>query len=153
MTLTPVAATHSYMERVLALDLALLSGAAWRRDGGYRTSAIRRGKPGRIDEHILTLKEWVESLIVEVEPTKIAVENDTGRGLGARTLQSYHAVVRLVAAEAGIPFVYDQCAKSARRRAFGKCMDDKDEAQAVARPLLSIPDSKAIKAKGRLRLR
>ena len=127
------------MSRVLAFDLARFSGAAWRRNGAYGTSSINLGKPGAIDGHLLVLKEWTESLIVEVEPDIIAVENDTGRGLGARTLQTYHAVVRLVAAERGVAFEYGFNSSRARKWALGRDAADKNDAQAKARAMFPIP--------------
>jgi hypothetical protein len=125
----------------LALDLARVSGAAWEVDGVYVTMCFTLGKRGDVDGHVVCLYGILRSLVASVRPEKIVCENDIGRGSGSRTLQAYHTVARLVAAEFGIPFEYGLNSSSARRHAFGTSIADKELAARHARLIFPIPRS------------
>ena len=128
------------MRRIIAFDLARLSGAAWRDcAGSLRVEHTCLGRKGNLDEHLLTLRDWAQNLARDSGANVFAVENDVGRGKGSRTLQAYHSIVRLAAAEAGAQFVYDLNAMKSRKLALGAGLRDKARAQAVARAEFNIP--------------
>ena len=131
------------MVRFLALDLARVAGAAWRDDSGcLNTRSFELGKPTtKLDNNLSRLYDEVESLLDEVRPTLVSIEDDTGRGAGARTLRAYHAIAILCAARRGIASRCDIGASKARLLALGNGGLDKEAAAKAARVFFGIEGS------------
>lgn len=128
------------MTRILALDLALVSGLAYRGDGGcFRTATLTLGKPSAAPaDNFVVLDRELTRLFECVPFDLVSVEDDTGRGAGARTLRGYHSVAMTAARRAGIAVRCDIGASKARRLALGDGGLSKEDAASAAWTLHGI---------------
>ncbi len=127
------------MSRIVALDLARVGAAAWRDGGSIRTRQFVLAKrTASVEEKTEFLLAWLTELFAEVGPESVSVENDTGRGLGARTLRAYHAVAGIAARRAGASYRQDINAVRARKYGLGYGAGSKDQNVAKARMLFRL---------------
>lgn len=119
------------MQTILALDLARVSGLAFRDDaGGFRTATLTLGPKGHPPaDNYVALDRELTKLFELTTFDLVTVENDTGRG-GAttRTLRGYHTAARIAAARFGIPTRMDIGPSEARKLALGSGGASKEEA-------------------------
>lgn len=127
-------------QRILALDLARVAGAAWRdNDGRIVTRAFTVGKKGadNVPRHLVELDQIVTSLIEESACDAVSIEKDFGRGSGSSTLRSYHAVAAMASERVGKRVIKKLMPCQARKRATGYGGGDKEEVE--RRAFLLIP--------------
>lgn len=125
--------------RIVALDLALVGAAAWREAGEIRTRHfVLARKSASVEEKTANLLAWLQQLFLEIRPSAVSVEDDTGRGAGARTLRGYQTTAMLAARAAGASYRCDICASRARKVALGTAAGGKTEAVARARVLYGL---------------
>ena len=92
-----------------------------------------------VEEKTEFLLAWLTELFLEVRPESVSVEDDTGRGSGARTLRAYHAVAGIAARRAGASYRQDINAVRARKYALGYGAGTKESNVAKARVLFRLP--------------
>lgn len=98
-------------------------------------------KTASVEEKTEFLLAWLTALFAEVVPSAVSVEDDTGRGAGARTLRAYHTVAMLAARRHGASYRCDIGASRARKVALGTAAGGKESAVARAKVLHGLsPD-------------
>ena len=128
------------MHSLLSLDLARVSGAAWRdSSGALRTRAFVLGKEGDLPAALASLERIVDGLLDESGAGSVTIEMDTGRGAGSITLRAYHAVAVMVAGRRGLKAIRKLNAASARKLAVGYGGADLDRVYALATGVLRLP--------------
>ena len=129
------------MPRIVALDLALAAGAAWRdpQDSRIVTRSFVLGRVrDPLPRRLANLYLAVNIVLDTARPDLVSIEDDTGRGTGSRTLRAYHAVAMLAAAHRGIEVRADIGASKARCLALGDGGLSKEAAIAAAKLFFGI---------------